>query len=114
MANPVIHFEIHGGASNQNDFYKDVFGWEVDANNPMNYGIVKTGSAEGIGGGLTDSDQAPTVMIYIQADDLGAMLKKVEDAGGKTAMPPTDVPGGPTIAMFTDPSGNKIGLVKGM
>jgi len=34
--------------------------------------------------------------------------------GGKTVMPPTDVPGGPTIAMFTDPAGNVTGLLKGM
>jgi len=27
-------------------------------------------------------------------------------------MPPMDVPGGPSIAMFTDPDGNLIGLMK--
>jgi predicted enzyme related to lactoylglutathione lyase len=29
-------------------------------------------------------------------------------------MDPMDVPGGPSIAMFTDPQGNVVGLVKGM
>jgi predicted enzyme related to lactoylglutathione lyase len=29
-------------------------------------------------------------------------------------MDPTDIPGGPSIAMFTDPQGNTVGLVKGM
>jgi predicted enzyme related to lactoylglutathione lyase len=28
--------------------------------------------------------------------------------------PPMDVPGGPTIAFFSDPAGNVIGLMKGM
>jgi predicted enzyme related to lactoylglutathione lyase len=27
---------------------------------------------------------------------------------------PMDIPGGPSVAMFADPQGNVIGLVKGM
>jgi predicted enzyme related to lactoylglutathione lyase len=29
-------------------------------------------------------------------------------------MGPEEIPGGPTIALFTDPEGHVIGLVKGM
>jgi predicted enzyme related to lactoylglutathione lyase len=29
-------------------------------------------------------------------------------------MPPMDVPDGPTIAFFSDPAGNAVGLMKGM
>src|SRR6202011_5983423 len=35
---------------------------------------------------------------------------KVEKLGGKTILPPTEVPGGPKLAMFTDPAGNVTGL----
>jgi hypothetical protein len=45
--------------------------------------------------------------------DPAAALKNAERLGGKTVMPPQDIPGGPQIAQFADPEGNVIGLVKG-
>jgi predicted enzyme related to lactoylglutathione lyase len=36
-----------------------------------------------------------------------------EGAGGATVTPPMDVRG-PTIAFFSDPAGNRIGLMKAM
>jgi len=36
-----------------------------------------------------------------------------ERRGGKTVMPPTEIPGYVTLAMFTDPAGNVTGLIKG-
>ena len=59
MGDPIVHFEIHGNDDGQNDFYAAVFGWKIDADNPMNYGMVDTDSGEGIAGGLTKSDTAP-------------------------------------------------------
>jgi hypothetical protein len=32
--------------------------------------------------------------------------------GGKTIQPPTSVPGGVTFALFADPEGHVVGLVK--
>lgn len=113
MASPVNHFEVIGrdGAKLQK-FYGDLFGWKIDASNPMNYGMVSA-SEGGIGGGVGQGD-APRVTFYVQVDDPAAVLKKIESMGGKTVMPPMDVPGGPTIAQFSDPEGNVIGLAKGM
>ena len=48
----------------------------------------------------------------MQVDDLKAYLDKVESMGGKTVMPPMDIPGGPTLALFADPEGNVVGMVK--
>jgi uncharacterized protein len=116
MANPVTHFEIHGkdGKALQ-DFYAKVFSWNVDANNPMQYGMVhaeKEGDAQGIGGGVTGSETAPMVTIYVEVPDPAATLKQIESLGGTTVMAPMPVPGGPTIAQFRDPQGNLIGLTK--
>jgi predicted enzyme related to lactoylglutathione lyase len=111
-AQPVVHFEIHGKDGKQlQDFYSRAFDWEIDANNPMQYGIVNPGPG-GIGGGVTASE-ASGVVIYIQVSDPAAALKKVNEMGGTTVMEPADVPGGPTIAQFRDPAGNLMGLVKG-
>lgn len=115
MANPVVHFEILGkdGAALQK-FYGDLFGWSIDAGNPMNYGMVTAGEG-GIGGGVAATpDGSSLVTVYVAVDDLQAALDKAEQLGGTTVMPPMDVPGGPSIAQFTDPEGNRIGLVKGM
>jgi hypothetical protein len=110
--NPVAWFEIHGKDGKKvQKFYSDLFGWKVDASNPLGYGMVEAGEG-GIGGGLTGSDQAPRVTVYVQVDDLAASLKKAETLGGKTVLPPTAVPNGPNIAMFADPEGNVIGIMK--
>ena len=49
---------------------------------------------------------------YVEVNDLQAYLDKAEKLGGKTIMPPTEIPDQVTLAMFTDPEGNVIGLVK--
>jgi uncharacterized protein len=112
MADQVTWFEIHAkdGKKSQ-DFYSSLFGWKIDANNPMNYGMVE-GANGGIGGGVTASDVAPMVTVYVEVPDLAATLKKAGELGGQTVMEPQEVPGGPTIAQFKDPDGNLIGPFK--
>ena len=40
---PVVHFEVHGrNAAALQDFYSKAFGWDIHADNPMNYGMVHT------------------------------------------------------------------------
>jgi predicted enzyme related to lactoylglutathione lyase len=115
MPNPVIHFEVHGtDAAKSQEFYRSLFGWEIDANNPVSYGMVSAGGDKGIGGGITGGMGTTMVTFYVEVPDLAATLKDAEAKGAKTVMEPTDVPGGPTIAMFADPDGNVIGLTKGM
>jgi predicted enzyme related to lactoylglutathione lyase len=112
MGQPVVHFEV--GAKDPKkaqDFYAKLFDWHVDANNPMNYGIVDTHAEGGINGGIGPTPWEKHVTFYVQVDDLQAHLNKAESLGGKAMMPPTSIPDGPTIAMFFDPEGNVIGLV---
>ena len=51
-------------------------------------------------------------MFYVGVADLQATLDKAKKPAATTTMPPMDVPGGPRIAMFTDPEGNLIGLIR--
>jgi uncharacterized protein len=116
MGVPVVHFEIMGGKENQLEkFYGELFGWKIDSNNPMKYGLVDTGGGPGgINGGVSaNQDGSKRVSVYAQVDDLQATLDKVAQLGGTTILPPTDVPGGPKLAMFADPAGNITGLVLG-
>lgn len=59
MGQPVVHFEIIGkDAAKLQSYYTDLFGWEINADNPMKYGIVgrypsaSAGADLGIGGGV--------------------------------------------------------------
>ena|SRR5258708_2253889 len=52
------------------------------------------------------------VHFYVEADDLQAVLDKATSLGARTVMPVTDFGGMVTIAMFSDPDGLLVGLVK--
>jgi predicted enzyme related to lactoylglutathione lyase len=115
VANPVGWFEVTGpDASALQSFYAGAFGWNIDANNSMNYGMVAAEEG-GIGGGVAPHPEGKShATFYIAVPDLDAALAKVGELGGQTIMPPMDVPDGPSIAFFSDPAGNQIGLMKAM
>ncbi len=116
MPNPVVHFEILGrDAEALKAFYQTAFGWKVNSDNPMNYGMVEN-EGEGIGGGIggRESDDQPGATLYIQVPDLQVTLDAVAAAGGKTVQEITEIPGMVTLAKFADPDGNVIGLIKEM
>ncbi|MCE2438757.1 MAG: VOC family protein [Candidatus Latescibacteria bacterium] len=117
MGNPVVHFEIAGpdGPALQ-QFYRDLFGWNVQAQGGEmgNYGLAQANEG-GIGGGIMETtDDMPAsnyVTFYIQVDDLQAALDKLSGMGGTAVVPPTEIaPGMGSFAMFTDPAHNAIGL----
>ena len=68
----------------------------------------------GIAGHITSLGHEPHnyVTVYVAVEDLPAALKKAEGLGGKTIIPPTEVPGMGQFAWFADPDGNTIGLWK--
>src|SRR5438105_2833837 len=115
MPNPVVHWEIASkNAKQQQEFYAKLFDWKINADNPMNYGVVETGGSGGINGGIfAPNDPGPTwVTFYVLVDDLQAYLDKAESLGAKTVVPPMPIPGHGSCALFTDPEGNCIGLFK--
>ncbi len=120
MGQPVVHFEVIGkdGAALQ-AFYSQLFGWEIDTNNPMNYGIVTregntTPDGTGIGGGVGQGPDGYDghVTFYVEVPDVEAALATAEQLGGTRVMGPDDVMPGLTIGQFTDPEGRMIGVVK--
>ena len=111
MPNPVVHFEILGPDGDQlQRFYGEMFGWTINADNPMSYGLVDTGGG-GINGGIGQAE-VPLATIYIEVDDPGQYLEKVVAAGAELVQEVTEIPGMVTFAQFRDPAGNIVGLVK--
>jgi predicted enzyme related to lactoylglutathione lyase len=119
VGNPVVHFEINSGAALRlQEFYADAFGWSIHRSDPGGYGDVVTegvcpGSGEpGIDGGIGPSDDGNDfVTFYVQVPDVDEALQRVEALAGRTVLRPTKA-GRVLLAMFTDPQGNRIGLVR--
>ena len=113
MGKPVVHFEVVGkDAKKLQQFYGELFDWNMNTDNPMDYGIVDNGGA-GINGGVGRSaDGQAHVTWYVQVEDINACLEKAESLGGKTVLPRSEL-GMVTRGLFNDPEGNMIGLVEG-
>ena len=117
MPNPVTHFEITGKDGEKlKRYYGDLFGWSIDSNNPQNYGIIQPQDGRGAGGGIgsTMEGQPGMVTFYVEVANVPEYLDKVVSLGGKVLMPAMAVPNGPTIALFSDPEGNVVGLAQAM
>jgi uncharacterized protein len=115
MGAPVVHFEIGCRDSAKSQaFYRELFGWTMEAYGPA--AMINTGSKEGIMGHINCLGHEPHtyVTVYAQVEDLEASLAKVGKLGGKTIVPPTEVPGMGHFAWFQDPEGNCMGLWKTM
>ncbi len=115
MPYPVVHFEVAGrDAAALKDFYGQLFEWNVAPYPGMSdyYGVDTQSEGVGIGGGIMQAppEVPPYVTFYVGVPDLAAHLAKVEQLGGSTVVPPTQIPGMGAFAIFTDPEGNAIGL----
>ena len=113
MADKVVHWEVVGkDAGKLQKFYGELFGWSVNANNPMDYGIVDGGES-GVGGGIGKAENGSGhVTFYVGVDDPQAALDKAEKLGGKTVVGVTEIPNMVTFALFADPEGHVVGVVK--
>jgi predicted enzyme related to lactoylglutathione lyase len=116
VRNPVVHFEILGrDPSALRKFYSEAFDWQLGPadDGPMEYSMVHMKESGGIDGGIGKAPQGPGhVTFYVGVEDAQAALAEVERLGGKTIQPPIEVPGGVTFALFADPEGHVVGLVK--
>jgi len=111
----IMHWEIQSQSPEKlHSFYSDVFGWKVDANNPMKYGMVSSGGGkDAINGGIGGSPQPGSrVLVYANVPSIDATLSKIELLGGRTLMPRTDI-GMVIMAIYTDPEGNTMGIIEG-
>ena len=119
MGQPVVHFEIIGkDAKKLQSYYSELFGWKIDADNPMNYGIVQrdgnvSDDVIGIGGGVGTGPEGYSghVTFYIGVPDVEAALAKAESLGGTRTMGPDKVMDTIEIGLFQDPEGHLVGVV---
>jgi uncharacterized protein len=122
MGQPVVHFEVVGKEPEKlQSYYSDLFGWDINADNPVNYGIVSregntnsdgVGIGGGVGGGPEGYDGHAT--FYVEVPDVEAALAKAESLGGSRMMGPHKVMDAVEVGLFNDPEGHVVGVVSGM
>lgn len=121
MGRPVVHFEVIGSDGEKTrSYYAELFGWKIDADNPMNYGLVNKednpvpDGSFGIGGGVAGGYEGVGghATFYVAVPDVEEALVKAESLGGARVMGPQKVSDEVELGQFTDPDGNLIGLVK--
>ena len=111
MANSLCWVEFYGkDVAQKSKFLKDVFGWESTPHGD-NYAMWTSGEGQ-MGGGLGNEESMGLCTVaYIEVDDIEATLKKIEDNGGSTVIPKTQISEEHGyFAHFTDCCGTKLAL----
>jgi len=77
MGNPVVQFQMLSKSPDATaQLYCALFGWTVNADNPLGYREIHTGTERGIQGGIWPAPpQAPNfVQLFIAVDDLNTRI----------------------------------------
>jgi uncharacterized protein len=112
MADRVIHFEVvwPDGPALQS-FYRELFGWAFNTDNPGGYGMVSDKEAGiWVGVGATQDGGPGHVTGYISVPDIDKALATVTRLGGSVVAPKFSPDGTAHLALFADPQGHVIGL----
>jgi predicted enzyme related to lactoylglutathione lyase len=121
MGRPVVHFEVIGkdGPALQR-YYAELFDWRINADNPMNYGLVAreenlNSDGIGIGGGIGSAPEGYDghVTFYVEVPDVEAALARAAELGGTRLFGPDKIMDSVELGQFSDPQGHVIGVIKG-
>jgi uncharacterized protein len=120
MGQAVVHFEVIGKDGEKlQKYYSELFGWDIDTDNEMNYGMVNRegnvgAEGVGIGGGIAGGPPGygGHVTFYVAVPDVEAALAKAESLGGTRIMGPEKIMDMVELGQFSDPEGHVIGVVK--
>jgi predicted enzyme related to lactoylglutathione lyase len=111
----VTHFEIYAEEpAALADFYRSLFGWQIDRAPGTDYFMVQTAQAGagGIRGGLTyrPIPEPRSWVHYVSVESLDATVESVQGLGGTVLRPKTAVPKTAWYAVVADPEGNIFAL----
>ena len=105
-AAPIVFFDIAGpDLASQAAFYRGAFGWDVGPG-----GNVTVPSHAQLSGLLRVDPMEK--LLYLGVPDVTATLNEVVRRGGHIVAPRFEVPGVVVLGLFTDPAGNRMGLVE--
>jgi predicted enzyme related to lactoylglutathione lyase len=106
MAAPIVFFDIAGpDVPALATFYASVFDWDVAPGGGVAAPVLNPLP------GHIRADPAEKV-LYIGVEDVTATLAQIVEQGGAVVAPRFEVPGVVVLGLFTDPAGNRMGLVE--
>lgn len=111
--NGICHLEIPSkDFQKARKFYGDLFGWQFDHMKEMDYLIFK--APDGVNGGFAKEYEIaakPGIAIYIEVEDINAIIKRTKELGGDVIKEKTMIsPDFGHYAFVRDLEGNQIGL----
>ncbi len=111
MTNNVTHFEIYAeDPAKLVDFYRSLFGWQLEKLPGLDYWRIQTNGDEGqsIGGGMLHRPIAgPKSWVhYVHVDSVDDAVSRVLGNGGSVIREKTAVPKMAWYAVLADPEGN--------
>src|SRR5947199_7277171 len=104
MGNAVVHFEVMAqDRAKAAKFFTDLFGWKLDTDNPVGYGVIAhsdnySKGGVGIGGGIFGHmpQGQDGANFYVEGDDVDATLAQAERLADQRLYGP-DQSGGPVL-----------------
>jgi predicted enzyme related to lactoylglutathione lyase len=112
MPAPIVFLDIVGTElPGQAAFFKTVFDWDIAADGAFSVPVATPLRATLR---VEQAGQGPVAerVIYIGVPDINRTLEQVKAHGGGVVLPRLEVPGVAVLALFTDPAGNRTGLVE--
>lgn len=118
----VMHFEIpYDDKRRCQDFYHDIFGWDIISMDEMDYTMVHTGDTnkkdgmikeKGVinGGMMQKSDKIKNPVITISVENIDKTSRNINARGGDIVISKFDVGDMGFAAYFKDSEGNVMGL----
>ena len=108
---------ITNDSSKAGAFYRQVFGWQEEPV-PMprggTYAIFKKDGKQA-GGMMTATPEMhlthPYWLVYFAVDNCDKSVARANELGGKTKLPPTDIPNIGRFAVLTDPAGAYFAII---
>ena len=98
MGTKVIHVEVTGkDGPKLQKFYSDIFGWNLDTNNPGGYGMYR--QEDGLTGGIGAAQDggAGNVTFYVHTDDPQAVHHDRRLVHGRLLPAPASCRGGTSV-----------------
>jgi uncharacterized protein len=108
----VIHIDIQStDIERSKAFYSELFGWKMQQWSP-DYALFEYPDGSGGGGlSLVAAMPEPCIEIYVEVEDIPAVLAKVVSLGGVVEQEKSEIGGGMGfLGRFRDPCGCLIGI----
>src|SRR5262249_47376784 len=103
----VWHEHVSSDPERAHEFYKGLFGWEIEVFKPgeVDYTMIKSGGTTHGGFGKAQGGAPNHWMGHVLVEDADETAAKAKSAGGNVLFGPEDIPEVGRFVVFADPEG---------